>query len=81
LAVLALLAQHGQPTGPFGQPSHHAEQFEQWPPRCGAVWDFVQGALADKVLLAQLIQPGRFDAVMHLASFIQVGESVQQPAK
>jgi UDP-glucose 4-epimerase len=43
--------------------------------------DFVQGDLADKVLLAQLIQPGRFDAVMHFASFIQVGESVQQPAK
>jgi UDP-glucose 4-epimerase len=43
--------------------------------------DFVQGDLADKVMLAQLIQPGRFDAVMHFASFIQVGESVQQPAK
>jgi len=43
--------------------------------------DFVQGDLADKALLAQLIQPGRFDAVMHFASFIQVGESVQEPAK
>ncbi|PIT81117.1 UDP-glucose 4-epimerase GalE [Limnohabitans sp. 15K] len=43
--------------------------------------DFVQGDLADKDLLAQLIQPGRFDAVMHFASFIQVGESVQEPAK
>lgn len=42
--------------------------------------DFVQGDLADKVLLANLLQPGRFDAVMHFASFIQVGESVQQPA-
>jgi UDP-glucose 4-epimerase len=44
---------------------------------CG---EFVQGDLADKALLAQLLQPGRFDAVMHFASFIQVGESVQQPA-
>lgn len=43
--------------------------------------DFVQGDLADKALLTQLIQPGRFDAVMHFASFIQVGESVQEPAK
>ena len=41
--------------------------------------DFVQGDLADKALLAELIQPGRFDAVMHFASFIQVGESVQHP--
>lgn len=43
--------------------------------------DFVEGDLADKVLLKQLIQPGRFDAVMHFASFIQVGESVENPAK
>lgn len=43
--------------------------------------DFVKGDLADKDLLKQLIQPGRFDAVMHFASFIQVGESVENPAK
>jgi UDP-glucose 4-epimerase len=43
--------------------------------------DFVHGDLADQALLADLLQPGRFDAVMHFASFIQVGESVQQPAK
>lgn len=42
--------------------------------------DFVHGDLADKVLLANLLQAGRFDAVMHFASFIQVGESVQKPA-
>jgi UDP-glucose 4-epimerase len=40
----------------------------------------VQGDLADQALLADLLQPGRFDAVMHFASFIQVGESVQKPA-
>jgi len=45
---------------------------------CG---DFVHGDLADRGLLKGLIQPGRFDAVMHFASFIQVGESVQHPAK
>lgn len=45
---------------------------------CG---DFVHGDLADQSLLAKLLKPGRFDAVMHFASFIQVSESVQQPAK
>jgi len=45
---------------------------------CG---DFVYGDLADRTLLADVLQSGRFDAVMHFASFIQVGESVQQPAK
>jgi len=41
---------------------------------CG---DFVQGDLAIQALLVSLLQPGRFDAVMHFASFIQVSESVQ----
>jgi UDP-glucose 4-epimerase len=44
---------------------------------CG---EFVHGDLADKALLADVLQPGRFDAVMHFASFIKVGESVQKPA-
>ena len=44
---------------------------------CG---EFVQGDLADKALLSDVLQPGRFGAVMHFASFIQVGESVQKPA-
>lgn len=44
---------------------------------CG---EFVQGDLADKAMLVDLLQAGRFDAVMHFASFIQVGESVQKPA-
>jgi UDP-glucose 4-epimerase len=42
--------------------------------------EFVHGDLADKSLLANLLRSGRFDAVMHFASFIQVGESVQKPA-
>jgi UDP-glucose 4-epimerase len=42
--------------------------------------DFVQGSIADADLLDRLLSQG-FDAVMHFASFIQVGESVQQPAK
>ncbi len=44
---------------------------------CG---DFVQGDMADSNVLDAVLSRG-FDAVMHFASFIQVGESVQQPAK
>ncbi len=44
---------------------------------CG---DFVQGSIADEPLLHQMLSRG-FAAVMHFASFIQVGESVQHPAK
>lgn len=43
--------------------------------------DFVFGDLADRVSLAYLFAGYQFDAVMHFASFIQVGESVQQPGK
>lgn len=44
---------------------------------CG---EFVHGDVGDHALLASLLLPGRFDAVMHFASFIQVGQSVQKPA-
>lgn len=43
--------------------------------------EFVKADLADRPLLEALMHRGRFDAVMHFASFIQVGESVQQPAR
>ncbi|HEY0720246.1 MAG TPA: UDP-glucose 4-epimerase GalE [Gammaproteobacteria bacterium] len=43
--------------------------------------DFVYGSLADQTLLDQLFASHPFDAVMHFASFIQVGESVSDPAK
>jgi UDP-glucose 4-epimerase len=42
---------------------------------------FVQGDLADRGLLESLMHRGRFDAVMHFASFIQVGESMVEPAR
>ncbi len=42
---------------------------------------FVYGDVADSTLLNRLFSTHRFDAVMHFASFIQVGESVQEPAK
>lgn len=44
---------------------------------CG---DFVQGNFGDRAVLDTVLSRG-FDAVMHFASFIQVGESVQHPDK
>jgi len=44
---------------------------------CG---DFVQGNFGDRAVLEAVLSRG-FDAVMHFASFIQVGESVQHPDK
>lgn len=44
---------------------------------CG---EFVHGNFGDRPLLDAVLSKG-FDAVMHFASFIQVGESVQQPDK
>lgn len=42
---------------------------------------FIEGDLADNKLLSQLFESQHFDAVMHFASFIQVGESVVKPAQ
>jgi UDP-glucose 4-epimerase len=42
--------------------------------------DFVQGSCGDRQVLDSVLSRG-FDAVMHFASFIQVGESVQHPDK
>ena len=42
---------------------------------------FIEGDLEDRPLLAALFAEHRFDAVMHFASSIQVGESVAAPAK
>ena len=44
---------------------------------CG---EFVQGSFGDRALLDDVLAGG-FDAVMHFASFIQVGESMQHPDK
>ena len=41
----------------------------------------VQGSIEDTGLLDRLFAEEEFDGVMHFASFIQVGESVQHPAK
>lgn len=42
---------------------------------------FVEGDIANSVLLNKLFTENRFDGVMHFASFIEVGESVREPAK
>ena len=41
----------------------------------------VLGDMADRALLDRLFSRQRVDAVMHFASFIQVGESVREPAR
>lgn len=43
--------------------------------------ELVVGSVDDAGLLSRLFEKHRFDAVMHFASFIQVGESVVDPAK
>lgn len=43
--------------------------------------ELVQGSMANVALLDRVFATHRFDAVMHFASFIQVGESVADPAK
>jgi len=43
--------------------------------------ELVTGNIADASLLDNLFTSHQFDAVMHFASFIQVGESVKEPAK
>ncbi len=45
---------------------------------CG---ELVEGDMAERDLLDQLFANQRFDGVMHFAAYIQVGESVQDPAK
>ena len=42
---------------------------------------FVHGDIADRLILDKVFRDHKFDAVMHFASFIQVGESMQDPAK
>ena len=43
--------------------------------------EFVEGDLADSSQLERLFSSHAFDGVMHFASFIEVGESVIEPAK
>lgn len=42
---------------------------------------FVKGCLSDTALLDKVFSEGSFDAVMHLAGFIEAGESMQKPEK
>jgi UDP-glucose 4-epimerase len=41
--------------------------------------DFIEGDLADRTLLEETLQLGRFDGVMHFAALIEAGESMQKP--
>ena len=42
--------------------------------------DFVEGDIADRAMLDRLFTETVFDGVMHFASYIQVGESVEKPS-
>ena len=42
---------------------------------------FIEGELADPKLLDQLFSEEKFDAVVHFAAFLEVEESVKNPAK
>ena len=42
--------------------------------------NFIEGDITDKKLLNKLFSDNDFDAVMHFASYIQVGESVSNPS-
>jgi len=41
--------------------------------------DFMQGDIGDRIFLGRLFREKNFDAVIHFASCIQVGESVRKP--
>lgn len=41
--------------------------------------EFVEGDVADRVLLEKILRQGRFDGVMHFAALIEAGESMKQP--
>src|SRR3990167_11086950 len=43
--------------------------------------EFIQGDIADEKIVSHLFKTHSFSAVMHFASFIEVAESVQFPAK
>lgn len=43
--------------------------------------EFIEGDIRDETLLNNLFSKSKFDAVIHFASFIQVGESVRLPSK
>jgi len=43
--------------------------------------EFIEGELGNAKQLERLFKAQSFDAVMHFASFIEVGESVREPAK
>ena len=42
--------------------------------------DFIEGDIADSDLLDKIFADNQFDGVMHFASYIQVGESVEKPS-
>lgn len=50
-------------------------------PAESAAFHFVEGSIADRALVANIIREHRIDALIHLAAHVQVAESVAQPGK
>jgi len=69
-----LLAQRGHTPVVYDDLSYGHAAAVQWGP-------LEQGDLGDRARLKAVIERHRIEAVVHFAAFIQVGESVQQPAK
>lgn len=69
-----LLAQRGHTPVVYDDLSFGHQWAVKWGP-------FEQGDLGDRVRLKEVIERHRIEAVVHFAAFIQVGESVQLPAK
>lgn len=72
----------------YGQDVHHADMnVAVLDDLCTVKMDalgygeFFQGSIADHDFLDGLFSRHQFDAVMHFAAFIEVGESVSNPAK
>ncbi len=71
--MVALLAEHGADVTTFDNLSSGYRDSV-------IAGEFVHGDLADPYAINAVLARKRFDAVMHFASYIQVGESVRNPA-
>jgi len=56
------------------------ERNKQYAEKLGRKFVFENGDLSDKDLLNKIFKRNNFDAVLHFAAFIEVGESVKRPA-
>ena len=70
---------HGEAAARGRARGEHARQPGDRSSRCGGRRELFEVDLGDAEALARVFESRPFDAVMHFASFIQVGESVRKP--